>query len=1552
DEIWVAKGVYTPTNVAGRDAAFYLQSGVELYGGFDGSETSREQRDWQTHVTVLSGDVDGDDTTDANGVSTHWSHISGYNVWHVVVASSAGESGVLDGFSITGGCASMNTGSRSQGGGMYNNGGSPTLRNLTFSGNEASASGGGMHNSNGSPQLFNVVFSGNGQNTWDTKGGGMYSAGSGAPVLVDVTFSGNSADSGGGMYAGSGNLTLINVTFSANSTVYDGGGMYDSGGSSTLINVVFSANSADDGGGMRCDNSNPVLINVTFSGNSADPLSGAGGGMYIHDSSPTLVNSILWGNTANTLPQMAFTVGSASATINYSLIQGGCPGPATCNNVISDNPQFGSGLRLKDNSPAIDAGGNDGVPADTHDLDGDGSITEPLPYDRAGGPRLVEHPRSDTGNGDAPLVDMGAYERSVLVLEKSATPTMLEPGDPLTYVLAFKNDSTYTVTEALIADVIPTHLYDLDFDSSGASITPTGSVSYTWEVQDLLAGEGGIITVTGILDTSLLPGQSFDNVATFSGIAGGVDVVATASATVARHGADLAVSKRASHDPAVAGGLLTYTLTITNHGLFDSDSILLTDTLPGEVTFISASPGCNAAGSRTVTCTLGSLENQATAAFTIAVTAPVTVGQITNVVTVTTVTPDPDPVNNVATEITQVSAEADLALAKFAWPDQILTGGSLTYTLVVTNHGPDIASGVVLSDALPSGVIYAGRLLSLPMNEAAGAEHFTDVSGFGHHGACSHYYGTCPEAGVSGQYGPVLSFDGEDDWVESEDFDIGNDFTISLWVFPLKHDDGQAFISKHTAGGANLFIFGYYNGGYQVNLRNAAYRAGEKPTTTDLWYHLVVVGRETGPASTEVTVYRNGETLWQHDFATVAGNVTGKGWAIGQEWDSGTESDFFYGAMDEVNVYNRALSASEVAALYGPPAAVSPIVSQGTCALENESDGGLTCNLGTLTADTVATVTFPVRLSSTQTGTLTNTATVTSYVPDPTPGNNSDEKSTQIGTDLAVGKTDALDPVMPGERLTYTLTITRHNPADIIATRRTGSAANPSSIAIPTSPFTPVKALLYPSTISVSGLAGTVIKATVTLHNVTHKWVNQLDVLLVGPDGQSVILMSDAAGNFYYALHTETVTFDDDASSPVPEWDILPGDYRPSNYGADADSFPSPAPSGPYGAALSVFDGIRPNGDWRLYVVDDVPATVTGTIAGGWSLNLWTGSSGTVSDVLPAGVTFVSASPGCDESGGTVTCVMPVLGEQTTTTFTIAVTAPPSIGLITNTVSVAGFPPDLNLANDTATESTWVSAADLAVDKIAHTAIPLEGDKITYTVTLVNHGPSAATGIAVSDTLPGGITFGGYTATLGIYTNTTGAWHVGALATGKAATLTITGTVEVGTAGQTLTNTAVLSASAPADVLLHNNTAHAAITVASPDLVANKTVDTGGLAGVSLGGVVTYTLAVRNASVAAATSVVLTDPLPSAVTFRDWVVSSGATVTMQTVEWGPHDVAAYTAYTISFTADVTITGDLAGQVITNTVYVNASNADPTEDRDTFSIQGWVPVYLPLVLKSY
>jgi len=378
NEIWVAAGVYKPTeDPTNVTATFQLTNSVAIYGGFAGTESERDERDWAANLTILSGDIDNNDLTDAAGVIRHTANLTGTNSYHVVTGSSVDSSAVLDGFIITAGKATGPNPHHS-GGGMYLSSSQPTLANLSFIGNHAAAAGGGLHNVSGSPALTFVNFMGNSA----TGGGGMYNVNNSNPVLINVVFSGNSASN-------------------------NGGGMHNVNNSSpSLTNVVLSGNRAsNNGGGMRnVQTSNPTLTNVSFSGNWAS----AGGGMSINSSNPVIQNSIFWNNAGGSIQNMS----GASPTIRYSLVQGCNPGgvwSSSCgtnggNNLADTNPLFLSApspanaptlegnLRLQLGSPAINAGNNDYVTGTATDLDGN--------------PRILDL-----------IVDLGPYERGAYALQ-------------------------------------------------------------------------------------------------------------------------------------------------------------------------------------------------------------------------------------------------------------------------------------------------------------------------------------------------------------------------------------------------------------------------------------------------------------------------------------------------------------------------------------------------------------------------------------------------------------------------------------------------------------------------------------------------------------------------------------------------------------------------------------------------------------------------------------------------------------------------------------------------------------------------------------------------------------------------------------------------------------------------------------------------------------------------------------------------------------------------------------------------------------------------------
>jgi len=145
-----------------------------------------------------------------------------------------------------------------------------------------------------------------------------------------------------------------------------------------------------------------------------------------------------------------------------------------------------------------------------------------------------------------------------------------------------------------------------------------------------------------------------------------------------------------------------------------------------------------------------------------------------------------------------------------------------------------------------------------------------------------------------------------------------------------------------------------------------------------------------------------------------------------------------------------------------------------------------------------------------------------------------------------------------------------------------------------------------PSAITVSGFETKIADVNVSLSVLTHPTASDLDILLVGPGGQTVLLMSEAAG----PAANDSPTFDDQAPNQVPISDpLVSGTFQPTNYDFSTapDTFAAPAPTNPsHGSTLGVFNGTDPNGTWRLFIreQDNIPPE-TGSLAG-WSLRITT----------------------------------------------------------------------------------------------------------------------------------------------------------------------------------------------------------------------------------------------------------------------------------------------------------------------------------------------------------
>jgi len=489
DEIWVKAGTYTVGDT------IIVSGNPKIYGGFVGTETTRNQRDWITNVTTL----DGADLID-----------------HVFFIDEPLTTATIDGFTITGGNAGVTLPTQAydfNGGAICIRNIAATVSNCIFTENNAEERGGAIFNYNSGSTFVNNTFYDN----TARNGAAIYNLGDPAatpPTVTNCLFYDNLAEDGGGIFNYNADAIITNCTFSKNgsfpvSLTSHGGGIYNYRSDAIITNSIFWGNSAHygpqifnyqytelltddctigetviqvyhntelsvgdtiyithDAGGAPVPPESAVIDVITdalteLSADYTTPAmtvdvndaSGyvAGDTIYIIEddvlsevntiasvagSTITLdaafENSYTTANNAIVYKDIEITIDAAFTndylmgdgayiyiepllTVTYSDVEGGNWDDRTpvWENNIEVNPNFvaSSNYRLDAGSSCIDAGDNTELPDDLADLDHDLNTTEEVPYDLDGNPRRFDDTLvADTGNGTAPIVDMGAYE--------------------------------------------------------------------------------------------------------------------------------------------------------------------------------------------------------------------------------------------------------------------------------------------------------------------------------------------------------------------------------------------------------------------------------------------------------------------------------------------------------------------------------------------------------------------------------------------------------------------------------------------------------------------------------------------------------------------------------------------------------------------------------------------------------------------------------------------------------------------------------------------------------------------------------------------------------------------------------------------------------------------------------------------------------------------------------------------------------------------------------------------------------------------------------------
>ncbi|MBC8570189.1 DUF11 domain-containing protein [Zongyangia hominis] len=290
-----------------------------------------------------------------------------------------------------------------------------------------------------------------------------------------------------------------------------------------------------------------------------------------------------------------------------------------------------------------------------------------------------------------------------LSVSKRAFPVPVEAGGILTYTITVYNAGPNAAQNVELADLIPAEILNPEFAVQGGTVFAPWISPYN--IGTLGAGESFVVTIRGTVNPSA-PVGSIENTAAVESTTPDPDPdnnTATEETPVTVS-ADVAVIKTAGSSPAIPGQTFSYTITVTNGGPSDAQGVILIDAVPavlrdpefsvdGGITFFPwVSPytlGTLAAGASRAIVLRGTLSASAT-------------GEIINTAVAESTTPDPNPDNNISTDITPIQPSADISVVKTASPNPVLAGERLTYTLLVSNAGPSASENVVLSDQLPA----------------------------------------------------------------------------------------------------------------------------------------------------------------------------------------------------------------------------------------------------------------------------------------------------------------------------------------------------------------------------------------------------------------------------------------------------------------------------------------------------------------------------------------------------------------------------------------------------------------------------------------------------------------------------------------------------------------------------------------------------------------------------------------------------------------------------------------------------------------------------------
>ncbi len=1153
-------------------------------------------------------------------------------------------------------------------------------------------------------------------------------------------------------------------------------------------------------------------------------------------------------------------------------------------------------------------------------------------------------PDPNTANNLNISEDTTAQNASDMTLTVVDSPDPVAAGGAYSYAVTVINNGPANAASQTIAFSIPAGACVTALPSgSGWSCAPAGSYPRCTAGQTItctrstnlpagasapvlnvpaVANVGGSITAAFQVSSPLQDGNPSDN-------------TVTATTTVLGGYSDVSITKAASPTVVAVGSNVTYTLTPRFNGgeppgTLAPGIITVTDTLGAGLNYVSHSAGagwtCNFVAP-TLTCTRpGPFTPNFTNMPTISIVATVTsAATINNTANISAPEIDPVPANNNASINITGSNDADLTMTKLVSQTPVVPGFPYTYTLRVRNAGPvgaAIGQTVTVTDTLPAGVSLRSTGVSgtgwscssvpvTPPFPAFGPvtitctrtltavqapnTNFPDITvraetttaGILTNNACVALSGAGPADAVSSNNCRSVNVTSTDSSVSADlrvdsktaspgSLSAGQDLTYVINVSNAGPGNATSVVVTDTlnslvgAGGFQSAVPtqgtctpGGVTAGPNVTLtcNLGTLNVGASASiTVVIRPSVATTGTRTNTAT--ITSLDVGDPNRENNSGAVAGgtivnaivDVTVSKSATPNPVQAGTPLTYIVSAINAGPSTASTVVATDTLPANAVFVSFTGVTGAGaSCVVPSAGTlgGTVTCTWPSIVSGAQQTATFIVRPVTGATS-VQNNVVITTATPETNSANNSFSITTPVTNatvDILVNKVDSVDPVALGGLTTYTITTTNAGPS--YATNVTMVDTFPLG-GVGTATFSYQGNL----TISPPGIGTCVepaLNVTSGVLTCTFPGVANGQVAIVTYDMRAETIASGVSGT---AFNTATVSAAETETLPANNMAINATTSRRVADLAVVKSAPTTITPG------TAFD-------WTITVTNNGPNVSVGAI---------------ISDTLPAGVTFQSASAGCVFSAGVVTCTLATLnaGASTALAITVLPSAPyTGTNPLLNTATVSTVNEVDNVpGNNSSSASSGLAVTDLQVVKTVSNPTPGTGTSVVFMLVASNNGPNNAVGVQVVDQLPAGYTYVSSTVTQGSYVAGTGLWTIGNLANGASATLNITATVN---ASGPYANTGVIS-SPDIDPVPGNNTS----TVTPVPLLAPSLMKSIAPATIGLGGSATLTIGLGNPNaIGISLTAPFTDTMPAGVTLTSsntgtcaGVTTTGTTITM------------------------------------------------------------------------